>query len=320
MLKVLESVGLRDKNHKFDLVEITADNVSYLSKILKKLNREDPYSASAAYYMMTGRKGLWIYGDDKTAMLITRHPNIENEILFFPPFGSDPINLIEFALADPSIPVGKVSLARIGPEDSYIASRLQTLGIGEIEVEKILDWRFPVHVIGINEVNESKGGHFRDFRKNIHRAFGRGLWSERIESPEQVAHALEVSKAWASRHVNQSYSLSDLIGPTKLALSLLQHPDLSMDGLIVHEGEDPVGYIIWEETNKDKGVANSISGMSIRPRGTEEFAILEMCKILKTKGYSQVCIGGSETEGLDNFKRKICPVKSVALQTMHLNS
>lgn len=320
MLNILENIGLRDKNYKFDLVEITADNVFYLRKILQKLNREDPYSASTAYYMMTGRNGLWIYGDDKTAMLIARHPNLDNQILFFPPFGSDPINLTEFALADPFIPSGKVSLARIGPEDSYIASRLQTLGIGEIEVEKILDWRFPVHVLSTSEVHESKGGHFRDFRKNINRAFSRGLWSERIESEGQLTHALEVSKAWASKHVNQNYTLSDLIGPTKLALSLLQHPDLSMDGLIVHEGEEPVGYIIWEETNKEKGIANSISGMSIRPRGTEEFAILEMCKILKEKGYSTVCIGGSETEGLDNFKRKICPVKSVELQTMHLNS
>lgn len=306
------------KDNQYDLVEITPENVPLLQKFLNKLDREDLYSTSAAYFMMTGRKGLWVYGNEDTAMIVARHPNIDDRILFFSPMGTNPVDLTEFALVDPVIPAGEKKLARLGPEDQYLSAVLEQRGSGKIEVEEILDWKFPVHILDTANVVDSKGQNFRDFRKNIHRAFGRGLWSESIDSQDDIARVLEISKSWAMRRVSDNYSIEDLIGPTKYALSLFNNPNLSINGLIINEGNEAVGYIMWEETNPSKGLANSISGMSVRPRGTEEFAILEMCKKLKKAGFRKVCIGGSETEGLDNFKRKMCPVSSVNLLTLSL--
>ena len=318
MLQRLNTSQDRRKNHQYDLVEITPENVPLLQRILNKLDREDLYSTSAAYFMMTGRKGLWIYGNEDTAMIVARHPNIDDRILFFPPMGVNPVNLIESALLDPAIPAGKKKLARLGPEDQYLSAVLEQRGSGTIEVEEVLDWKFPVHVLDTANVIDSKGKDFRDFRKNIYRAFGRGLWSESIDSQDDIARVLEISKSWAMRHVNDNYSIEDLVGPTKYALSLFNNANLSINGLIINEGNEAVGYIMWEETNPSKGLANSVSGMSVRPRGTEEFAILEMCKKLKETGFRKVCIGGSEKEGLDNFKRKMCPASSVNLLTMSL--
>ena len=318
MLQRLNAFQDRRRNHQYDLVEITPENVPLLQRILNELDREDLYSTSAAYFMMTGRKGLWIYGNEDTAMIVARHPNMDDSVLFFPPMGSNPVSLIEFALVDPALPVGEKKLARLGPEDQYLSALLEQRGSRKIEVEEVLDWKFPVHILDTENVVNSKGQDFRDFRKNIHRAFGRGLWSENIDSQDDIARVLEISKSWAMHHVSDNYSIEDLIGPTKYALSLFDTPNLSINGLIINEGNEAVGYIMWEETNPSKGFANSISGMSIRPRGTEEFAILEMCKKLKETGFNKVCIGGSETEGLDNFKRKMCPIASVGIYTMSL--
>lgn len=319
MLQRLNTFQERKKNHQYELVEITPENVPLLQRVLDKLDREDLYSTSAAYFMMTGRKGLWIYGNEDTAMIVARHPNMEDSILFFPPMGLSPVSLIEFALVDPAIPEGNKCLARLGPEDQYLAAVLEQRGNSKVEVEEVLDWKFPVHILDAASVIDSKGKDFRDFRKNIHRAFGRGLWSEGINSQEDISRVLDISKSWAVRHESNNYSIEDLIGPTKYALSLFNNPNLSIKGLIINEGSEAVGYIMWEETNPLKGFANSISGMSVRPRGTEEFAILEMCRKLKEGGFSRVCIGGSETEGLDSFKRKMRPVSSVTLHTMSLN-
>ncbi len=319
MLQRFHALHDRKKNHQCKLVEITPENVILLQRLLDKLNREDLYSTSTAYFLMTGRRGLWIYGNEDTAMIIARHPNLDDSILFFPPMGISPVNLIELALTDPVIPRGNRKLARLGPEDQYLAAVLEQRGNGDIEVEEILDWKFPVHILDTVNVVEARGKDFRDFRKNIHRAFGRGLWSENINSQEDIYRVLEISKSWAERHVSANYSVEDLIGPTKYALSLFNNPNLSINGLIINEGSEAIGYVMWEETNLHKGFANSISGMSIRPRGTEEFAIMEMCKNLSSRGFCRVCIGGSETEGLDSFKRKMCPISSVGLSTMSLN-
>ncbi|PZO81293.1 MAG: hypothetical protein DI626_10935, partial [Micavibrio aeruginosavorus] len=147
MLQRFHALHDRKKNHQCKLVEITPENVILLQRLLDKLNREDLYSTSTAYFLMTGRRGLWIYGNEDTAMIIARHPNLDDSILFFPPMGISPVNLIELALTDPVIPRGNRKLARLGPEDQYLAAVLEQRGNGDIEVEEILDWKFPVHIL-----------------------------------------------------------------------------------------------------------------------------------------------------------------------------
>ena len=300
------------------LISITPENLSQFSNLVQLHKRQDTYTNSAAYFAMTGRKGLWLYGDEETAMVIARHPNDPDQLLVFPPFGNDPVGLIQNACADTSLPTGKLKLARIGPEDTYLTHNLHTPAAGNGQDEDVLDWRYPVHILGTREIVEHTGTKFRDFRKNVHRAHKRELRAEHISSKNHILQAIGICKVWAEGHTNQDYSLNDLLEPTKKALDLLEQGATAMDGIIIYEGEEPISYLIWEETDLESGSANSISGMSIRLRGTDEFAMLEMCKILANKGYKKVCIGGSETEGLDNFKRKMCPVQSVQLNSLRL--
>ena len=41
-----------------------------------------------------------------------------------------------------------------------------------------------------------------------------------------------------------------------------------------------------------------------------------MAEYLASRGISYMCLGGSETESLDRFKRKLGPVRSVELKTV----
>jgi len=302
------------------LIEITQENLYLLNRIVNLRSRQDTYTNSASYFAMTGRKGLWLYGDEKTAMVIARHPNDPEQLLFFPPIGLDPVGLIQAARFDPEIPAGKIRLARVAPEDSQLSSRLQVNHIGTEKDEDVLDWRYPVHILGTEDVSEHKGSKFRDFRKNINKALARGLRSEHISMKHHVLKAIGICKQWSERRVSQSFFLEDLLEPTKKALELLEQKAMAMDGLVIYEGSAPISYIIWEETNPVLGMANSISGMSIKQKGTDEFAMLEMCKELSKKGYKRVCIGGSESEGLDAFKRKMCPVQSIPLYSLRIIS
>lgn len=51
-------------------------------------------------------------------------------------------------------------------------------------------------------------------------------------------------------------------------------------------------------------------------KGMSEFIQWSMCRTLAASGIDRVCIGGSETEGLDRFKRKMRPVESLDLCTI----
>jgi hypothetical protein len=311
--------NLTDKGlYNFTLKEIDTTNVDQFIQLLGNQSRKDFYSMAPAYFMMTGRKGLWVYGDDNTSLIIARHPNTDDEILFFPPMGAEKEDVVLAALSDNNCPKGRIRLARISDQDIDLANHFEKSGRGSYVAEDVLDWLYPVHILDVDAITMHKGSAFRDFRKNIYRAQARGLHAELIRSEKHYAHVINLSDEWASQQNDKPYQLSDLADPSQKAVSLLLNKAMKMDGIIIHEGSDVVGYILWEETDKVKGIANSVAGMSVRPRGTEEFAILSMCQILRERGFNQVCIGGSETEGLNNFKKKLCPRDSVALQSMIL--
>jgi len=301
------------------LVEITDEFMPVLLNLLRTVSREDTYLLSPAYFAMTGRKGLWIYGDSETFMMLARHPNNDDSLLLFPPVGKHPKNLIRSILAEPHRPEGELQMARLGPEDAQLRAELKQWGVSANEKEELLDWTYPVQILDTGAVCSRLGHNFRDFRKNINRAFGRNIWSEifDVSNPDHAEIVKNVAKQWAVERDDGHFA--DLIEPTNSTLQLMQTGNLPMKGLLTYEGTLPVGFIIWEETDPARGFANSVAGVSVGGKGVDEFAILKMCEQLNQRGFHQVCIGGSETSGLDAFKRKMNPVKSVQLQSAHFS-
>jgi hypothetical protein len=299
------------------LIEITSKMLPFLEKVLQQNKKTDPFSRSAGYYAMTGRKGLWLYGDNHTSMVIARHPNKEDTILFFPPFGKDPFSLIQTALNDPQIPEGEIQIARVGQDDLALAFKLQAAGAPAPQAETILDWTYPIHVISAEKVIEHRGGEYNNFRSHLNKAFRAGYSAQPLNANAHYDDALEIVTRWAKDGKKDGYTFDDLTTPTKQLLNLMKDNALSLSGVIVFDGVKPVGFWIWDEGDTKHKTAMSLARVSTGDRGAAEFAGLKMAEFLKERGFVQICLGGSETESLDKFKRKFGPVQSIELKTIN---
>ena len=300
------------------LIDITREFLPRFGAMLKAVKKADPFVRSPGYYAITGRKGLWLYGDQDTAMVIARHPNKKDTILLFPPFGRDPAGLVRSALKDHSLPAGEKQLSRVGADDAHLAMRLQVPGDRTLEREDTLDWAYPVHSVSAQQIIERKGGAFNNLRSHVNQAFRAGYTAHPIDPVRHADAIKEVVTAWANDGRKKEFQFDDLTGPTETALSLMADKALPLHGLLVFDQDKPVGFWIWDESDKPSGTAASLVRISIGDRGAAEFAAVKMAEQLQARGFETMCLGGSETESLDHFKRKLCPVQSVELKTMHL--
>jgi len=287
-----------------------------LCQLLSKVDSVDPFARSPGYFAMTGRKGLWLYSDDQTSMLIAQHPNDADQLLLFPPFGCDPAGLLEYAMRDPFLPHGSRKIARIGLGHEYLAMRMQVVGIGTPETEDALDWIYPVHVISPAAVLEREGSGFSNFRGHVNKAFREGMQAENIDIKKHHGDICEIVNRWASSAKKEGYSNNDLTSPTEYCLALMKEKALPLEGIITYSNGKPVGFWIWDESDRRNGMAMSMVRVAMPPRGSAEFGALKACEVLKARGFFEFCQGGSETIGLDTFKRKLNPVRSIDLQSI----
>ncbi|MEW8105313.1 MAG: phosphatidylglycerol lysyltransferase domain-containing protein [Candidatus Thiodiazotropha endolucinida] len=297
------------------LVPVTETMLPMLQSMLNTVDKQDPFQRSAAYYAMTGRNGLWLYSYANTAMLIAVHPNKDDTILMFPPFGSDPVDLMDKALIDPLIPAGDREIARLGEEGAYLAMRLQAAGASAPCQELVLDWTYPVHVISTRSVIERQGGKFNSFRGHVNRALRAGLTASHVDFNCHAADVLDTVKAWARDGKKAGYSFNDLTTPTMQVISLMQQGSLPIEGVVIFVDRRPVGFWFWDESDQKNATAMSLVRVSIGSHGAAEFGALKMCELLSHRGFEHICLGGSETESLDRFKRKLGPVQSIELRT-----
>ena len=299
------------------LTKIGPEHLPVLSSILRNVQRDDPFSRSAAYYAMTGRKGLWAYGDDETMMLVARHPNRDDILLLFPPIGRDSAGLLAKAVDDPlSLPSGRLELARFSAEDQGLVSRLGTMGVKEPHRERVLDWAYPAHVVNPKRIVEREGKPFVSFRGHINRAIRAGYRTEPIDLARHRDNILHIIEQWADSRGDSDFSQDDLTGPTHSVLGLMDRTELDIGGTISYDSHGaPIGFWLWEQVGK---TAMSLVRAYLRHPGNAEFGILSMAEQLAASNIPEMCLGGSETADLDAFKRKMQPVRSIALSTVAL--
>lgn len=298
------------------LVKITSDMLPFLERVVQHNDSTDPFARSAGYFAMTGRNGLWLYGDNDTSMVISAHPNKKDTILFFPPFGKDPFALIQTALNDPQTPEGCVQIARIGRDNMSLSFKLQAAGIPAPQDETILDWTYPIHVISAKKIIEHRGGEYNNFRSHLNKAFRAGYTAQSLDVHTHYNAVMNVVTSWAEDGKKDGYTFEDLTTPTKQLMDLMKDNALSLAGVIVFEDNNPVGFWIWDEGDTRNKTAMSLARVSIGHQGAAEFAGLKMAELLSERGFEKICLGGSETESLDKFKRKFGPVESIELKTI----
>ncbi len=297
------------------LRRLTNSDLIGLQNVLSKIARSDAYLQSSSYLAVTGRKGLWLYSTDDTFMLIAAHPNSDDHLLLFPPMGKEPINLLNRVVHDDRIIAGQIQLARISGQDQLLLAWAEASGHFRTGPEKLLDWKYPVHMLSTKAVVEHQGGNYRNFRHGINLANEANLSATLVDTEKDKTTILKLVDIWADSNAQGGYSKDDLTAPTRAILTLMDETELPLHGMIVHKDSQPVGFMTWEETNPEAGIANSMCCLSFKEKGAAEFIYLSMAKILNERGFDYLCIGGSESKGLDSFKRKINPVRSVSLQS-----
>ncbi len=284
----------------FRMGPISDDQLPTLQRLLQQHPSSDPYQRSAAYLAMTGRDGLWWARHGDSAVIFCRHPNARNEILVFPPIGSEGQALLAKVIDSVSRTGENVRLARFDAERTS-APR------DSIEVdEALLDWRYPVHILDTQKVSELKGGDLQVARTRMNGLRTIGITVRDIDPARDAAAIETVLGRWAHE---DSYA-----EPYRRLFALYRNTSLA--GRLISVDGEPSGLSIWEETDRERGMANALAHLAVHEvKGLSHFVMVDMCRTLAERGFSKVCIGGSETEGLDRFKRKFAPVSSVRLNS-----
>jgi len=281
------------------------DDLTDLQAILKKHQIADPYQSSAAYYALTGRNGLWLVQEGDAAVMVCRHPNVSGEFLVFPQIGKCSSNLLAKTISAISKTGVNVSVARA---DEFQSRRL-VASHPNIQLEKvpeqILDWAYPVHVLDTAKVVQHSGNEFQQFRTKLNKVDQTLIQAFDLDLTIHRQAVSDIVLKWAEGD-------QEKITPYMRLLDLFEKVPMA-GRIILHNGQ-PAGFSLWEETFPKSGLANAYAHLGLHEiKGMARYVMLDMCKALHKKGYSKVCIGGSETAGLDQFKRQLRPVRSISL-------
>lgn len=305
---------------RFDPLEI----IEFLNKIPVENKIEyDSYLYSPVYYTLTGRRGCWLYSGKKSNIIFCWHPNALEKILIFPGFNEKEIIVDSTDLKDllNIFPYYKeTQLSRI--PDSLIKQindyKFENISLQPVP-ELVLDWKYPAHILSVNLILALQGKSFEKTRNMLRRIDKTkiNIVSINDRNKNDIFNLIET---WCQTFGLDSYSQEDLTSPTKKLLELLLLPYFKLDGIIIYDKKKPIAFSIWEKSSSIESPSNVFS-MSTEKNitGLSEYLIYSMCERLKEQGVKYFNLGGSETQGLDEYKRKFRPVKSYTLHTLSLS-
>jgi hypothetical protein len=268
--------------------------------------------ALPGYFLITGRKGLYLVNNHNGYFPVCHHPNLSERLLIFPPVGN--ANSISNYLhtLDPW-PRNGVQLARIPiKEQESIVCMLRKEWDITHSKESILDWgMYPVRSLQVKEMALREGTQFKNHRRKYNYVSKRVEKLEIIENwdSEKDKKFEKFIYSWAQKkHArDRGFSLDDYISPYLKIISIHSNPNIRSVCLLFENSLDEIiGTVIVEVAN---GVASAYMNIA-----TDEipyfpaYILMRTCEFLYNKKLAKVlCLGGSEHEGLDKFKSDLQP-------------
>jgi hypothetical protein len=280
--------------------------------------RADTYSNSIPYYLLTGRKGLQIYTHQNTYVTACDHPHIDGQRLLFPEIKGDG-TLTADILRHEKKPENGFRLARYTQHDLHIlASALNAAGQSKIAIqhseERVLDWRYPAHILDTAQTGNMKGKPFEKLRNKFNKAS-----AQLTILPLSDSKGLNIMRASLMFWVGTMIYIGKETGHDMTAFyetlfqTIKDYPSM-FDGFAILYGNEPAGFTVWDTTTGK--TANALAGLSRRSvPGMSEFQTVTACRILKAKGVDYFNLGGSEEAGLDTHKREYQPVRNIDLKS-----
>lgn len=298
-------------------------DLSVLRHVLDTHLTSDPFAQSPYYFAMTGRNGLWVYGNESSGIILAKHPNRAERVLAFEPFGADADGILRSFLSKNIVTSGRLSFARV--TDAF-EKKLRTLVENRFlvqEGEDVLDWIYPVHIIDLDALKVHEGGAYNNFRAHLNKSARHDLRSERVNPARHASAIAQILDIWAYDGKKAGFTSDDLTTPTRSVLEMMCNGNADLGGVITFNADAPIGFWLWDRGNNTReSIAKSLVRVSVSHlcgiQGGAEHTALRMAEILLEDGVEFMCLGGSETESLDAFKRKFVPAKTVNLKTLKL--
>ena len=297
------------------IISFERSSVSYLSRVLSRFNSTDHYLTCPAYYAFTGRFGLWGFSKGKS-----RNPERKSQIIVFPQFGPVSPNLTAELIEKTPFPSGGYKLARYDYDQAEFFSALMNKRSSHykfsVQIENELDWTYPVHTVPITKALSPAGRSMKSYRQHLSRLDMNKINLKPIRPDTDLPLILPVVDDWLKARQN-SLSREHVIGSYYTLVDLMKCQNLNLEGIIYYYNKKSVALDIWALPDNNKKVASCLAGVSnMKIDGFSEYQIYAIAKILEKKGVHSICLGGSESEGLDKFKRKLNPTESLDLRSI----
>ena len=299
---------------------VNEDNWEVLQEILAVFDESDSYLTSLNYYLFTGRRGFWLYEDLGAILPLCWHPNVDGQIIIFPQIGQSSSDaLAELLSAMPEPPAG-VRLVRMQEDRSQ-----KPLMIGKDEgsiafikkTEQVLDWTYPLHILSTRLVVDAVGPKFMDTRNRLRQTHKHSIKILPVDAVQHSRMIENLLHRWASHSATTTEEYDNLYSPYENLFANSMDDGRGLAGLMIIVDDVLQAISLWDVSNRNRKTANlfvNISNTEIK--GLSELLIVKSCETLLAEGIEFLNLGGSETAGLDAYKRKFCPVQSLELFSM----
>jgi hypothetical protein len=315
------------------------NDYSKLRELLSRSSTVDAYCRSALYFALTGRRKVWIVKHGDKYLVLLPHPNVTVTLLVFFPFVSSAVELAEQVEAlcrcqkflsqfqDHEILLARVPELIAEGLFSRCAPSLQDCTLERVD-EKKLDWLYPSYDIELQRLSSPQGGKLKVYRRKLRKFCDQNIemLRPRLLSTKDLVKAVHaVSEGWvhtklASKNSHQLLGISknELVDCYRAMARLNTDRSLAIDGLILKRGGAYVAFAFWERPANGKIVPCLAALPVSHEKGLSEYLYFSIAECLKDEGYKEMCIGGSETASLDQFKKKLDPSKAHKLQTIRI--
>lgn len=297
------------------------DNYDALDDFLATLpSSVDSMAHSAAYFLHTGRRGLYLVKRKEKCALVALHPNLDGSALVLPAGACEAPELWRELCSRIASSGRKVTLARI-PES--LGNAVNSADCFLPVAEDKLDWRYPVTILDTERVAKAEGSAFSNFRNKFRQADRSGPISILDQHSPRYAD-LEVSvlkmiTRWAETvSMTKNFPVEHLISSNVAAYNTGR---LGLSNLVcrLYTASDVVVGMCMTELTRRGTTANGIAMCVDRERnGCSEYMYWKESQNLFDSGFQRYNTNGSETQSLDWFRSKLQPTARINLQTFSM--
>lgn len=280
--------------------------------------REDSYLYSLPYYALTGRRGAWVCQGFDSVCVVCAHPHLQDTHLLYPELGDADGRLSLSVLSAWPPARGPIQLARFTTADiRNLRSRISqntacpVKAIVEID-EPEMDWRFPLHILDTGRVAAMQGPDYRNVRQKCRKITGT-VEVIPLDGTDSLRYIRSCLKYWeGNMFLRREDWHEDNAAFYHHLLTLMEAWPEMFDGYaMMYEGKVR-GFTVWDSPVPH--TANLLANITdVTIAGFSEYQMVTTCRLLADKGKTRLNRGGSESRGLDSFKQKFAPVKSLSL-------